>query len=177
MKHLVLGLIFLSSTTQASPLYSIKTQSIKGGPMSLDTYKGKVVLVANIASQCGYTPQLKPLQSLYNKYKDQGLVVLGVPSNQFGGQTPESDEGVAKFCTNEYGVNFPLTQKAEVKGDSKTELFKFLTNNAPDKGEVKWNFEKFLVDRSGKVVARYRSAVEPDAKEVIEKIETLLKTK
>lgn len=133
------------------------------------------VLVVNIATQCGYTPQLDELEALSKKYKEQGLTIVGVPSNDFGGQTPEADEAVADFCKINYGVTFPLTKKAVVSGDKKIPLMKKLTTSADEKGEIKWNFEKFLVSSDGKEVKRFRSGVKPESKELASAIESMLK--
>jgi len=135
--------------------------------MDLNEYKGKVVLVANIATRCGYTGQLDGLEKIYQKFKDKGLVVLGVPSNDFGSQTPENNDEVKKFCKLKYGVSFPLTPKMIVKGPQKDPLFKFLTNTESGEKEIGWNFEKFLVDRSGKLVNRFSSKVEPEDDQLI----------
>jgi len=132
-------------------------KSIGGKEFKADSLTNKVVLVVNTASRCGYTPQFKDLQALYQKYQDKGLVVLGFPSDDFN-QDPGSNQEIAKFCEVNYGVKFPLMAKGSVKGDGAQPLFRQLTQASPDKGDVQWNFEKFLVSRDGKVVARFRSA-------------------
>jgi len=141
--------------------------SNKGLAMDLNEYKGKVVLVVNIATRCGYTKQLDGLEKIYQKFKDQGFVVVGVPSNDFGSQTPEGNEEVKKFCKLNYGVTFPLTPKLEVKGPKKDPLFQWLTKSENGEKEIAWNFEKFLVDRSGKLINRFSSATEPEDAKLI----------
>jgi len=146
-----------------------KMKGIDGKDIDLAQYRGKVVLVVNVASRCGYTDQYKGLQELYDRYGKDGLVVLGVPSNQFGGQEPGSEEDIQKFCTTNYKVTFPLTAKVEVKGPNKIDLYKALTSATVRDGkteEVGWNFEKFLVGRNGRVVARFKSAVAPESDEL-----------
>jgi glutathione peroxidase len=161
----------------ASPL-DLKMKGIDGKDMDLAKFKGKVVLIVNVASKCGYTPQYKGLQELFDKYEKDGLVILGVPANDFGKQEPGSEEEIKEFCTTNYKVKFPMTSKVVVKGNDKTELYKVLTTATPDKDgkvtEVGWNFEKFLISRDGKVVGRYKSAVAPDSEELIKGIKTEL---
>lgn len=146
---------------QASPL-SGEVKKIDGSAVDLSKYKGKVVLIVNVASRCGYTPQYAGLQKLYDTYKDKGLVVLGFPANEFGAQEPGSDAEIASFCSSKYGVTFDMFSKIVVKGPNKAPLYKTLTEGATPPGEVSWNFEKFLVGRDGKIVGRYKSAVAPD---------------
>lgn len=146
-----------------------KMKSIDGKDIDLASFKGKVVLVVNVASRCGYTNQYKGLQGLYDQFGKDGLVVLGVPSNQFGAQEPGSEEDIQKFCTTNYKVTFPMTAKADVKGASKIDLYKALTSATVRDGkteEVGWNFEKFLIGRDGRVVARFKSAVAPESNEL-----------
>ncbi len=164
-----------------SPL-DAKIKSIDGKDLDLSKYKGKVVLVVNVASECGYTPQYEGLQKLYETYQDKGLVVLGVPSNDFGKQEPGSNEQIKQFCTKNYKVTFPMTTKVVVKGENKVDLYKALTAAAPDDkngkaSEVGWNFEKFLIGRDGKVVGRFKSAVTPDAEDLVKAIKTELDKK
>ncbi len=163
-----------SFAAEASSLHGKKFKSIGGKTMDLADYKGKPVLLVNIATQCGYTPQLEGLENLYKQYKEKGFVVLGIPSNDFGGQTPESEEGVKKFCKLNYGVSFPLTAKTVVKGSDKHPLIASLIEQSSDKAEIAWNFEKFLVDKSGRLVARFPSAVKPDDEKLKEKIASVL---
>lgn len=154
--------------------YSMSLNSIEGKALSMGEYKGKVVLAVNIATRCGYTKQLSGLEMIYNEYKAKGLVVLGIPSNDFGAQTPEPEAEVKTFCQTRYGVTFPLTEKVQVKGAAKHDLAAKLLELSPTHDEIVWNFEKFLVDRSGKIVARYSSKVEPESKEIRAAIEKAL---
>ncbi|MEX0653023.1 MAG: glutathione peroxidase [Phycisphaeraceae bacterium] len=150
---------------------------LDGEPVDLARYDGQVVLLVNVASRCGHTPQYAGLQKLHERFADQGLVVVGVPSNDFGGQEPGTAEEIATFCQTNYGVTFPMLDKVQVIGDDKTELYARLTdpaNDPTDGGEVKWNFEKFLVNRTGEVVARFRSGVQPESDELLAAIEQAL---
>ncbi len=166
--------------TVANPL-EVKMKSIDGKELDLSKFKGKVVLVVNVASKCGYTPQYEGLQALFEKYEKDGLVVLGVPSNDFGKQEPGTDAEIVEFCKTNYKVTFPMTSKVVVKGKEKAELYSALTAATPDKDgkitEVGWNFEKFLIGRDGKVVARFKSAVAPNAEELNKAIKTQLDMK
>jgi len=137
-------------------------KKIDGTPVDLSAYKGKVVLVVNVASKCGYTGQYAGLQKLYDTYKDKGFVILGFPANEFGGQEPGSDTEIAQFCSTKYGVTFDMFSKVVVKGPGKTPLYKALTEGATPPGEVGWNFEKFLIGRDGRIVGRYKSGIAPD---------------
>ena len=161
--------------TVTSPL-DLKMKGIDGKELDLSKYKGKVVLIVNVASQCGYTKQYKGLQELYEQHEKDGLVILGVPANDFGKQEPGTDEEIKEFCTTNYKVKFPLTAKVVVKGADKTELYKILTAATGGK-EVGWNFEKFLVGRDGKVVSRYLSGVAPDSQELLTAIKAQLEKK
>ena len=146
-----------------------KMKGIDGKDIDLAKYKGQVVLVVNVASQCGYTNQYKGLQALFDQHGKDGLVVLGVPSNQFGSQEPGTEEDIQKFCTANYKVTFPMTAKVDVKGPGKVDLYKALTAATPRDGkteEVGWNFEKFLIGRDGRVIARFKSGVTPESNEV-----------
>jgi glutathione peroxidase len=178
--HLLFGalLIMAASLFAASPgIYTFTLNSIDGKPAPLANYKGKVVLVVNVASQCGYTPQYSALEATYEKYKDQGFVILGFPANNFGAQEPGTNEEIKTFCTRKYSVTFPMYAKISVKGADKSPLYAYLTKDtgAGIKGEIKWNFTKFLVDRNGNVVQRFEPEVTPDSKEVIAAIEKQLK--
>ena len=155
--------------------YDFSVDDIHGKPVKLDRYKGKVVLVVNTASKCGFTPQYKGLEALYRKYHDQGLEVLGFPCNQFGAQEPGSESEIEQFCEVNYGVTFPMFAKVDVNGDDASPLFKHL--KSAKKGilgseAIKWNFTKFLVDRDGNVVERYAPKTEP--KELENDVRTLL---
>jgi glutathione peroxidase len=161
----------------AMSFYDLTVNNIDGKATQLSQFKGKVAVVVNTASQCGYTPQYKDLEALYQKYKEKGLVVLGFPSNDFGGQEPGSNDEVKKFCTLKFKTSFPLFSKNPVKGVEKQEIYKFLTEKTDKtlQGEVGWNFEKFLINKDGKVVARFKSAVTPLNSELESKVQELLK--
>lgn len=153
-------------------------KSIDGKDVKLDTYRGKVLLLVNVASKCGYTPQYDGLQSLYKKYESQGLVVMGFPANNFMGQEPGTNEEIKTFCQTKYNVSFPLFAKISVKGDDIHPLYKFLTSKEtnPDfAGDITWNFNKFLVDRSGKLVARFETREKPESEKIVLAIEKSLK--
>jgi len=146
--------------------HDFTVDDIGGKPVNLDRYKGKVVLVVNTASKCGFTPQYKGLEALYRKYKDQGLEVLGFPCNQFGAQEPGSEQEIATFCETNYDVTFPLFRKVDVNGDSAAPVYKFLKSAKPGllgTEAIKWNFTKFLVDRSGKVLERFAPNDTPES--------------
>ena len=159
-----------------SPL-DYKVDSIDGKPVDLSKYKGNVVLIVNVASKCGLTPQYEQLEAVYTKYKGKGLQVLGFPANEFLKQEPGTNAEIAKFCTGKYNVDFPLFSKIVVKGQGINPLYKYLTSeetNPGFAGDITWNFEKFLVGRDGKVVKRFAPKTKPDAPEVIEAIEAEL---
>ena len=156
-------------------IYEFEVQTITGDKARLGSYENQVMLVVNTASKCGFTPQYEGLEALYKKYKDQGFVVLGFPCNQFGRQEPGSESDIEEFCQLNYGVSFPMFAKIDVNGDDADPLFKYLKNS--QKGilgseKIKWNFTKFLVNRDGKVVARFASTVKPE--NLIKDIEKLL---
>jgi glutathione peroxidase len=156
-------------------LQNIPLNDIDDHPTSLKAYAGKVVLLVNVASKCGYTPQYSALEALYKKYKDQGLVIIGVPSNDFGGQEPGSAGEIKEFCTSKYEVTFPLMAKIHVVGAEKHPLYAALTG--PDSafpGEVKWNFQKFIIGRDGVLLGRFESKVKPDSPEFIAAIQVAL---
>ncbi|OAI56868.1 glutathione peroxidase [Planctomyces sp. SCGC AG-212-M04] len=162
-----------------SPL-SYTMKSLDGQDVDLSKYKGKVVLVVNVASECGLTGQYKPLQRLQEKYKDQGFVVLGFPCNQFGSQEPGSAEEIKTFCTQNYGVTFDMFSKIDVNGDNAAPLYKTLTatpTKPAGSGKITWNFEKFLIGRDGQVVARFQPKTEPSADAVVSAIEAELAKK
>ena len=161
---------------KGSPL-DFKVKTIDGKEQNLSDYKGKVVLFVNVASKCGLTPQYKGLVALYEKYKDQGFVILGFPANNFGSQEPGSNEEIKQFCTSKYDVQFPMMSKISVKGDDKHPLYKFLTEGKAGQefaNEIEWNFAKFLVDRNGNVIARFSSKTKPEDTQVGETIEKAL---
>jgi glutathione peroxidase len=158
-------------------LYSIPLTLNDGTETDFGRFEGKVVMVVNVASQCGFTPQYAGLELIYEKFRDQGFEILGVPCNQFAGQEPGGDDEIAEFCQRNFGVSFPLTTKSNVRGKNQHPLYAELTRfkNGLLPGLVKWNFEKFLVNRDGEVVARFAPAVEPDSPEIIEAVEAALR--
>ena len=157
--------------------FDLSAQNMEGKKVSLGQYKGKVAVVVNTASQCGFTPQYKDLEALYNKYKSQGLVVLGFPSNDFGSQEPGTNAEIKKFCEAKFKVSFPMFSKDKVLGEGKQPVYDYLTKNANPTGEVSWNFEKFLIDRNGNVVGRYLSKVTPLSRELTQAVEKELSKK
>nr|WSX76847.1 glutathione peroxidase [Streptomyces sp. NBC_00899] len=160
-----------------STLHDIPLQILDGAATTLGEHRGKAVLVVNVASKCGLTPQYEGLERLQQKYADRGFTVLGVPCNQFGGQEPGTAEEIQTFCSTTYGVSFPLLAKADVNGANRHPLYAELTqlpDAAGEAGDITWNFEKFLVNGSGEAVARFRPAVAPEASEVTGAIEALL---
>ncbi|MFB3779542.1 MAG: glutathione peroxidase [Bryobacteraceae bacterium] len=157
--------------TQAASLYDFTMDSIEGKPVPLSEYKGKVALVVNVASRCGFTPQYEALEATYRNYRDRGLVVLGFPANNFKGQEPGTNAQILDFCKRTYDVTFPMFSKISVLGEDKAPLYQFLTAGG---SEIEWNFTKFVVGRDGAVVARFPSKVKPDAPEVIAAIEKAL---
>jgi glutathione peroxidase len=180
MLRLVFSLASLAAVAAvgyaAQSVYDFTPSSIDGQPSPLSAWKGKVLLLVNVASKCGFTPQYKGLESTYETYKDRGLVIVGFPANNFGGQEPGSNEEIKTFCSRTYNVQFPMMSKISVKGGDQAPLYGFLTKEANPAvaGDIKWNFTKFLVDRQGKVVARFESAVTPDSPEVKAAIEKAL---
>jgi glutathione peroxidase len=151
--------------------------SIDGKPLPMSQFKGKTVLIVNTASQCGFTPQYKALEAVYKKYKKKGLVVLGVPSNDFGGQEPGTAAEIKKFCTGNYDVDFPLTDKYDVKGDTAHPFYKWAAATGGDAAVPKWNFHKLLIDRSGNLVAEFPTKTVPNSPDVTKAIETSLAAK
>jgi glutathione peroxidase len=182
MKYLILGALIMSMQTTSADVpksvYDFKTQNIDEKPVDLSAYKGQVVLIVNTASECGYTPQYNDLEALYQKYKGKKFAVLGFPSNDFGGQEPGSNAEIKKFCdvnAGKYHITFPMFAKSRVKSDPQNPLYKYLIANSPgDTGPVSWNFEKFLVDKDGKVIGRYKSKVKPMDAEITKKLEEAL---
>lgn len=166
------------SVHAADSLYDIPLKDIDGKDTTLKPYAGKVLLVVNVASHCGFTPQYTALESVYQKYNDQGLVVCGFPCNQFGAQEPGTDAEIKQFCTAKYDVTFPMFDKLEVNGENRHPLYVALAgSNSPFPGDIRWNFTKFLVGRDGKIVARFDSKVKPDSDEVTKAIEAALAAK
>ncbi|MGB5107445.1 MAG: glutathione peroxidase [Candidatus Zixiibacteriota bacterium] len=168
-----------TETTMTQPTATdskkIPFNTIDGSATDLSAFTGKVLLIVNVASECGYTPQYAGLESIYRKYKDQGFAVVGFPANNFGGQEPGSDKEIKEFCTSKFNVTFPMMSKVSVKGDDIHPLFKYFTIDSNIPGEIKWNFSKFLVDQNGNLIARWSSKVEPTDAEITGKIEDLLK--
>ena len=163
----------------AGPL-QFTVKDIDGKDVNLSQYKGKTVLIVNVASKCGNTPQYAQLQELHKKYAERGLVVLGFPANEFRAQEPGTNEQIKEFCTSKYGVEFPMFSKVVVKGDGQAPLYQYLTStqtNPKHAGEITWNFEKFLVGRDGQVVNRFKPRTKPDAPEVVQAIEAELAKK
>ena len=176
-------LIFAAATMTAalfgaSNVLDFTLNAIDGKPAPLAQYKGKVVMIVNVASQCGFTPQYEGLERIYEKYKDQGFVILGFPANNFGQQEPGTNEEIQTFCRSKYSVKFPMYAKSSVKGADKNPLYQFLTDkqaNPKTGGEIQWNFTKFLVGKDGNVIARFESAVTPESADVTSAIEKALK--
>lgn len=167
----------MEPSTPSPSLHDFTMTTIDGKSVNLSQYKGKVVLVVNVASFCGYTRQYEPLEKLYRTYSEKGFVVLGFPANDFGAQEPGSDEEIQSFCSTKYDVTFPMFSKITVKGSEQHKLYAWLTSEHKGVagGEVAWNFEKFLIDQNGNVVGRYKSNVEPLSDEIVSKVEGLLK--
>lgn len=165
MKNLIILILLTSFNSFAQDLVKANGEKI--------SLKGSPTLVVNIATRCGYTPQLEGLEALYKKYQGKGLKVVGVPSNDFGSQTPESDKDVKKFCKLNYGATYTIAKKIVVKGGKKHPFFKSLISQDGE-GEISWNFEKFLIDKNGKLIKRFRSSVAPNSKEIAQAVEKLL---
>lgn len=162
--------------TPVSPL-DFKLKTIDGKEMDLAQFKGKPVLLVNVASKCGLTPQYKALEALYEKYESQGLVIVGIPANNFGKQEPGTESEIKAFCTKNYGVTFPMASKISVLGEDQHPLYKFLTQKETARdfaGDIEWNFAKFLIDRNGNIMARFASKTTPDSPQVIAAVEKAL---
>jgi len=175
MRILIPALTMLAAaalTYGAESVYGFTPKSIDGQPAPLSEYKGKVLLLVNVASKCGFTPQYKGLEAVYEQYKDKGFVIVGFPANNFMQQEPGTNEEIKSFCTRTYNVTFPMMSKISVKGDDQDALYKYLT--AAQGGDIKWNFTKFLIDRNGNIVARFEPPVKPDSPEVKAAIEKTL---
>jgi glutathione peroxidase len=176
------GFLILGSTRKHDPgpleqtsIYDFTMKTIEGEDRSLSDYKGKVLLLVNVASKCGYTPQYEGLQALHEKYRDRGLVVLGFPSNNFMHQEPGTDSEIREFCTTTYGVTFEMFSKIEVKGSDQHPLYRYITSQPSVEGPVKWNFQKYLVNRKGELKAKYFSKTEPQDRELTDVLERLLR--
>lgn len=177
------GFIFNPTPTAAPAersVYDFSMKNIDGQDIKLDAYKGKVVMIVNVASKCGYTPQYEGLEAIYKKYKDQGFEILGFPANNFMGQEPGTEKEIKEFCSTKYGVTFPMFAKISVTGADQHPLYTFLTSkqsNPEFGGDISWNFNKFLLDRNGKVVARFGSKDKPEDAAVIGAVEKYLYAK
>lgn len=166
------------TTMAAKSVHEFTLKNIDGKDVALSSYKGKVVLLVNVASKCGYTPQYEGLQAVYSKYKDQGFTILGFPANNFMGQEPGTNEEIKTFCQTKYNVSFPLFAKISVKGDDIHPLYQFLTSketNPEFGGDITWNFNKFLVDRNGKIIARFATKDKPEDEKITQAIAQALK--
>ena len=169
------ALLLAAANATAGSLYDVPVKDIDGKAASLDAYKGKVLLIVNVASKCGNTPQYAALESEYEKYKDKGFEVLGFPCNQFKSQEPGTDADIKQFCTEKYGVTFPMFDKLEVNGPERNPLYALLAGpDSPYPGDIKWNFTKFLVGRDGKILARFEPATKPDSPQVVDAIDAAL---
>lgn len=171
----VVGLAQIALADDSSALESIPLKDINGNATSLGAYSGKVILLVNVASKCGFTPQYKGLEALYEKYKDKGLVIVGVPCNDFGGQEPGTPDEIKAFCTSKYDVTFPLMEKVHVKGSEKCPLYVALTGkDSKFPGEITWNFNKFLIGRDGQLLNRFNSPVKPEDPKLVKAVEDAL---
>jgi len=176
---LLLCMLFCAATLVAAEktVHDFTLNSIDGQPAPLAAYKGKVVLLVNVASKCGFTPQYSALESTYEKYKDRGFVIVGIPANNFGAQEPGSNQEIKTFCSSKYHVTFPMMAKVSVKGDDITPLYQFLTDkssNPQSGGEIKWNFTKFLIGPDGRIITRFEPEITPDSPQVTSAIEEAL---
>jgi glutathione peroxidase len=182
-KRTMLMLLFSTLTAYAgtaNPVYNFHLKTIDGDPATLAPYKGKVLMLVNVASACGFTPQYSALEALYEKYKDKGLVIVGVPANNFANQESGTDAEIKTFCNRKYHVTFPMMSKVSVVGSDQTPLYHYLTDkttNPAFAGDIKWNFTKFLIGRDGKPVNRFEPATKPDSPEVIAAVESELNKK
>ena len=159
-------------------IYDFTVNDVGGKPVKLSQFKGKVILIVNVASKCGFTPQYEGLQKLYSEYADKGLLILGFPANNFGGQEPGTNSEIKEFCTTKYSVTFPMFSKISVKGTDIHPLYQYLTSKETDPdfaGDITWNFNKFLIDASGKIVARFDSKDKPESEKVVNAIQLALK--
>ncbi len=171
----ILGL-FRKDGSNDPNIYEITVKDINHKDVKLSDYKGKVLLIVNVASKCGFTKQYKGLEKIYEKYKDKGFVILGFPCNDFGGQEPGTNEEIKEFCSLNFNVTFPMFDKVKVLGKDKAPLFEILTNNTKTgKSDIKWNFEKFIIDKNGNVVDRFRSVTTPESDKITSLIEKELK--
>jgi glutathione peroxidase len=170
--------LLLAMSLQAQSLYDIPTKDIDGKSGTLEPYRGRVLLIVNVASECGYTPQYVGLEALHRKYQAKGLTVIGVPCNQFGGQEPGSNAEIKEFCSSTFHVTFPLLEKTEVNGSRRHPLYALLAGKgSPVAGDIEWNFTKFLIGRDGRILQRFESGAEPDSAEVVRAVEAALAAK
>lgn len=174
----LLGISFNSSAKNSSiessgnNIKDIVVKDMDGKDVNLSDYKGKVLLIVNVASKCGYTPQYTGLEAIYKKYKEKGFEILAFPCNDFGGQEPGTNDEIKEFCSTKYDVTFKLFDKVKVLGDEKSPLYaRLISNDVTEKGDIKWNFEKFLIDKEGNIVSRFRSKVRPESEELTNTIE------
>ncbi len=178
MKTILSFLLMVAMVTSENgeTVYDFKLNLIDGKEVEMSEFKGKVLLIVNTASKCGFTHQYDGLQAIHEKYKDRGFTVLGFPANNFGGQEPGTNEEIQEFCRVNFGVNFPLFSRISVKGEEIHPMFDYLVNmeNEDFTGEIGWNFEKFLVDRNGNLLRRFKSSVKPESKDITRAIELLL---
>ena len=179
IKLLCFAFLFVAAVTMAAEknIYSFTLNSIDGQSSPLAAYKGKVLLLVNVASRCGFTPQYTALESVYEKYKDRGFVIVGIPANNFAAQEPGTNQEIKTFCSSKYNVTFPMMAKISVKGADQTPLYQFLTDKTahPETGgDIKWNFTKFLVGPNGQILARFEPDVTPDSPQVISAVEKAL---
>jgi glutathione peroxidase len=175
----MLGLLFCIAALNGAEknVFDYTLNTIDGQPAPLAAYQGKVLMLVNVASRCGFTPQYKALESIYEKYKDRGFVIVGIPANNFGAQEPGTNQEIKTFCQSKYNVTFPMMSKVSVKGEDQTPLYQYLTDkslNPKTGGDIQWNFTKFLVGPDGQIISRFEPAVTPDAPEVAGAIEKAL---
>lgn len=171
------GLAQSAHAENPASVYGFTMQNIDGKPVDLSQFRGKVTMVVNVASKCGFTPQYEGLEKIYEKYKDQGFVILGFPANNFGGQEPGTNDQIKEFCTLNYGVTFPMFAKISVKGSDKHPLYRYLTSqktNPEFGGEITWNFNKFLIGRDGTILNRFDSKVTPESETIVQSVERAL---
>lgn len=178
---LLVGIAFTvnADKLQQISIYTIPVETIEGDTISLGEYEGKALLIVNVASKCGFTPQYEGLQNLYERYSEQGFAVLGFPANNFASQEPGTDEEIQQFCTTNYGVSFPMFSKISVKGDDQHALYQYLTDkrtNPEFAGEITWNFNKFLIGPDGQILNRFGSKVKPESEEITGAIEAILES-
>lgn len=171
MKFLITLFVLFSNLTMAASLYDLKMKGAKDEEINFKDYEGKVLMIVNIATRCGFSGQLDDLEKLYQKYKDKNFMIIGIPSNNFLSQTPEDNKEVANICRLKYGVSFPITEKVEVIGDKKAELIQWIHSQKGFDGRIMWNFEKFIIDKKGNVVERFRSMTNPMDADVQKAIE------